>query len=325
MELLDANYTFLNQRLAEHYGIPNIYGAQFRKVTLTDPNRGGLLGQGSMLTVTSYPNRTSVVQRGKWILDNLLGSPPPPPPPVPDLKPHAPDGRLLTMREAMEQHRSNAICQSCHARMDPIGFALENYDGVGKWRDKDGGNPIDASGKLPGGVEFEGAAGAEEDPGVELSRPVRGHGHRKVSDLRAGPRPGVLRQAGRSFHHAPGSARQLPNLGADYRHREEHPVSDEEDSGTMIITKKSLPRRTFLRGLGTTLALPLLDSMIPALSVASASKAPVRLGFVFHPVGMILDKWMPTDRGHGLRVHADHEGAGTVPRAPHRASPAWRR
>ena len=112
MELLDANYTFLNQRLAEHYGIPNIYGAQFRKVTLTDPNRGGLLGQGSMLTVTSYPNRTSVVQRGKWILDNLLGSPPPPPPPVPELKPHAPDGRLLTMREAMEQHRSNAVCQS---------------------------------------------------------------------------------------------------------------------------------------------------------------------------------------------------------------------
>ena len=140
MELLDANYTFLNQRLAEHYGIPNIYGSQFRKVTLTDPNRGGLLGQGSMLTVTSYPNRTSVVQRGKWILDNLLGSPPPPPPPVPDLKPHAQDGRLLTMREAMEQHRSNAICQSCHARMDPIGFALENYDGVGKWRDKDAGS-----------------------------------------------------------------------------------------------------------------------------------------------------------------------------------------
>jgi hypothetical protein len=162
MELLDANYTFLNQRLAEHYGIPNIYGAQFRKVTLTDPNRGGLLGQGSMLTVTSYPNRTSVVQRGKWILDNLLGSPPPPPPPVPDLKPHAPDGRLLTMREAMEQHRSNAICQSCHARMDPIGFALENYDGVGKWRDKDAGNPIDVSGKLPGGVVFEGAPGLKK-------------------------------------------------------------------------------------------------------------------------------------------------------------------
>jgi hypothetical protein len=163
MELLDANYSFLNQRLAEHYGIPNIYGAQFRKVTLADANRGGLLGQGSILTVTSYPNRTSVVQRGKWVLDNLLGSPPPPPPPdVPDLKPHASDGRPLTMREAMEQHRSNAICQSCHARMDPIGFALENYDGVGKWRDLDGGSKIDASGKLPGGIQFEKAAGLKK-------------------------------------------------------------------------------------------------------------------------------------------------------------------
>ena len=162
MELLDADYSFLNQRLAEHYGISNIYGAQFRKVTLTDPNRGGLLGQGSILTVTSYPNRTSVVQRGKWILDNLLGSPPPPPPQNFDLVPHAPDGKPLTMREAMEQHRSNAICQSCHARMDPIGFALENYDGVGKWRDRDGGSVIDASGKLPGGVQFEKAAGLKK-------------------------------------------------------------------------------------------------------------------------------------------------------------------
>jgi cytochrome c551/c552 len=163
MELLDANYTFLNERLAEHYGIPNTYGPQFRRVTLTDPNRGGLLGQGSILTVTSYPNRTSVVQRGKWILDNLLGSPPPPPPPdVPELRPESADGRPLTMRQAMEMHRSNAICQSCHARMDPIGFALENYDGVGKWRDRDGGSAIDASGKLPGGVQFERAAGLKK-------------------------------------------------------------------------------------------------------------------------------------------------------------------
>jgi hypothetical protein len=162
MELLDANYTFLNQRLAEHYGIPNIYGAQFRKVTLTDPNRGGLLGQGSILTVTSYPNRTSVVQRGKWILDNLLGSPPPPPPQNFDLESKGHDGRVLTMREAMELHRANAICQSCHARMDPIGFALENYDGVGKWRDRDEGGVIDASGKLPGGVQFEKAAGLKK-------------------------------------------------------------------------------------------------------------------------------------------------------------------
>jgi cytochrome c551/c552 len=163
LELLDANYTFLNQRLAEHYGVPNVYGPQFRKVTLTDPNRGGLLGQGSILTVTSYPNRTSVVQRGKWILETLLGTPPPPPPiVVPELVAHGKDGRKLTMREQMEQHRANPVCASCHSRMDPLGFALENYDGVGKWRDKDSGNAIDASGKLPDGTTFVGPAGLKK-------------------------------------------------------------------------------------------------------------------------------------------------------------------
>src|SRR6185436_2241050 len=137
-----------------------IYGSQFRKVALSDANRGGLLGQGSILTVTSYPNRTSVVQRGRWILENLLGAPPPPPPPeVPKLKPHGKDGRLLTMREQMEIHRANPICSGCHARMDPIGFALENYDAIGRWRSKDAGSPIDASGKLPDGTTFAGPAG----------------------------------------------------------------------------------------------------------------------------------------------------------------------
>jgi cytochrome c551/c552 len=158
-DLLDANYTFLNQRLAEHYGVPGVYGSQFRRVALSDPNRSGLLGQGSILTVTSYPNRTSVVQRGKWILDNLLGAPPPPPPAdVPDLKPHGKDGKLLSMREQMVAHRANPICASCHARMDPIGFALENYDAVGRWRTKDAGATIDASGKLPDGTKFNGPA-----------------------------------------------------------------------------------------------------------------------------------------------------------------------
>jgi hypothetical protein len=158
-DLLDANYTFLNQRLAEHYGIRGVYGSQFRRVALSDPNRSGLLGQGSILTVTSYPNRTSVVQRGKWVLENLLGAPPPPPPAdVPDLKPHGKDGRLLSMREQMAAHRANPICASCHARMDPIGFALENYDAVGRWRTKDAGAVIDASGKLPDGTKFNGPA-----------------------------------------------------------------------------------------------------------------------------------------------------------------------
>jgi cytochrome c551/c552 len=159
LDLLTADHTFVNERLAEHYGIPRVYGSQFRRVTLTDPNRRGLLGKGSILTVTSYPNRTSVVLRGKWILENLLGTPPPPPPPdVPELVAKK-DGKALSLRAQMEQHRSNAVCAACHARMDPIGFALENYDGVGKWRDEDSGTPIDASGKLPDGSEFSGPAG----------------------------------------------------------------------------------------------------------------------------------------------------------------------
>jgi len=163
LELLDANYTFLNQRLAAHYKIPNVYGSHFRRVTLPDSKRGGLLGQGSVLTVTSYPNRTSVVMRGKWILDNLLGTPPPPPPTVvPELQPKAKDGRALSLRQAMQEHRANAICAGCHARMDPIGFALENFNGVGEWRDQDAAGPIDATGKLPDGVEFNGPSGLKK-------------------------------------------------------------------------------------------------------------------------------------------------------------------
>ena len=163
LELLTANYTYLNERLANHYGIPNIYGSQFRRVELTDANRGGLLGQASLLTVTSPPNRTSVVTRGKWILDNLLGTPPPPPPPnVPPLEATTDGPKKMTLREAMELHRANPVCNSCHSRMDPIGFALENYDGIGKWRSEDKGAKIDASGKLADGVQFDGPAGLKK-------------------------------------------------------------------------------------------------------------------------------------------------------------------
>jgi hypothetical protein len=162
LDLLSADYTFVNQRLAEHYGIPRVYGSQFRRVTVTDVNRRGLLGHGSVLTVTSYPNRTSVVQRGKWILENLLGTPPPPPPAdVPELK-AAPHGKVLSMRQQMETHRANPTCAACHSRMDPIGFALENYDAVGRWRSEDAGAPIDASGRLPDGTVFEGPGGLSQ-------------------------------------------------------------------------------------------------------------------------------------------------------------------
>jgi mono/diheme cytochrome c family protein len=163
LDLLSADYTFLNERLAVHYGIPDIYGSQFRRVALKDPNRGGILGQASLLTVTSPPNRTSVVQRGKWILDNLLGDPPPPPPPdVPPLDATTKGAATLTLREAMEKHRANPGCAVCHRNIDPLGFALENYDGVGKWRTQDAGAKIDASGKLPDGTQFEGPAGLKK-------------------------------------------------------------------------------------------------------------------------------------------------------------------
>jgi len=159
LELLSANYTFLNERLARHYGIPNVYGSHFRRVELETDQRRGLLGKGSILAVTSYANRTSPVLRGKWVLENILGTPPPPPPPnVPDLVVSATNGKALSMREAMEQHRANPVCATCHKLMDPLGFALENFDGIGTWRTMDAGGPIDPSGVLPDGTPFRGPA-----------------------------------------------------------------------------------------------------------------------------------------------------------------------
>ena len=150
-ELLRADYTYLNERLARHYGIAHVYGSHFRRVTMADQRRQGLLGHGSVLTVSSYANRTSVVLRGKWVLENLLGSPPPPPPPnVPPLKENDGKSQPTALRERMEQHRSNAVCASCHVRMDPLGFALEHLDAVGRWRETDSGAPINPVVELRG-------------------------------------------------------------------------------------------------------------------------------------------------------------------------------
>jgi len=163
-DLLRTDYIFLNQRLAEHYGIKGIYGTEFRRVTLDDPQRYGLLGQASILTVTSYPNRTAPTIRGKWVLEQLLGTPPPPPPPnVPSLKDDA-STKTLTMRQRMEQHRANPTCAVCHRMMDPLGFSLENFDGLGRWRESTGvgTGPIDSSGVLPDGTTFDGPAGLRE-------------------------------------------------------------------------------------------------------------------------------------------------------------------
>jgi hypothetical protein len=183
LDLLRANYTFVNERLAKHYGIPNVYGSRFRRIEFSSaecpsgggtggsacPSRGGLLRQGSVLTVTSYATRTSPVLRGKWILANLLGAPPPPPPPfVPALKEHSAGGKVLTMRERMAEHRANPACAGCHKLMDPVGFALENYDAVGRYRTAEEGTPLDVTGSLPDGSKFEGVSGLQQ---ALLSRP----------------------------------------------------------------------------------------------------------------------------------------------------------
>jgi hypothetical protein len=171
LDLLRADYTFVNQRLAKHYGIPNIYGSHFRRVSLgRDHVRGGLLGQGSILTVTSYANRTSPVLRGKWILENLLGTPVPPPPMnVPPLPENNPGAKVLTMRERMVEHRKNAACASCHQLMDPVGLSTENFDAIGRYRSvSEAGTPVDASGGFPDGTTFEGAIGLRK---AVLNRP----------------------------------------------------------------------------------------------------------------------------------------------------------
>lgn len=161
MELIGAEHTYVNERLAQHYGIEEVYGSRFRRAALPDRNqRGGLLAQGALLTVTSYPGRTSPVLRGKWLLDNMLGTPPPPPPPnVPILAEAASGDSPTSIRERLAQHRVDPVCSSCHVVIDPIGFALENFDVIGAWREFDeAGNPVDPNGNYPGGVEFTGFA-----------------------------------------------------------------------------------------------------------------------------------------------------------------------
>ena len=155
MELFDADYTFVNGRLAEHYGIPNVAGKEFRRVTYPDDTRRGLLGHGSVLVLTSMANRTSPVLRGKWVMEVLMGTPPPPPPPnVPALEDTegVVEGRVLTTRERLEMHRANPTCNSCHRFMDPIGLALDNFDATAKWRRRENGAPLDTRGEFYDGT-----------------------------------------------------------------------------------------------------------------------------------------------------------------------------
>jgi hypothetical protein len=159
LDLLDANYTFADERLARFYGIPGVTGPEFRKVDVGGTRRGGgILSQASILTLSSYSTRTSPVLRGKWILENLLNDPPPPPPPSVPVLDDTKVGKSSSLRQELEEHRKNAVCASCHMRMDPLGFGLENFNAIGAWREDDGKFPVDASGTLPGGRSFHGPA-----------------------------------------------------------------------------------------------------------------------------------------------------------------------
>jgi len=176
--LLSANYTFLNERLAQHYGVPNVRGDQFRRVTLTDPNRFGLLGKASILMVTAYPNRTSPVLRGSYILENLLGTPPAPPPPNVEAFKENKDGEApKTIRQITEQHRANPTCNACHGVMDPLGFALENFDTIGTYRavDRFTRTTFDTSGKLVDGTPVNGP--------VDLRKALLSHPEQFVQTL----------------------------------------------------------------------------------------------------------------------------------------------
>jgi hypothetical protein len=155
-DFIDGRYTFLNEQLAKHYGIEGVNGPEFRRVELTGDQRSGVLTQASVLTVSSYPTRTSVVLRGKYLLENILNAPPPPPPPdLPRLNEDT-IGKAASLRQQMEQHRSDALCASCHSKMDVLGFGMENYDAIGRWRTQDGKFPVDSSGAFPNGKSFNG-------------------------------------------------------------------------------------------------------------------------------------------------------------------------
>ena len=229
-DLLTSDETFLNEQLARHYGISGVYGTHFRPVKLTDENRFGLLGKASVLAVTSYTTRTAPTIRGKWVLENILAAPPPAPPPnVPSLESSNKDGKPLSVRQMLEMHRANPVCASCHARMDPMGLSLENFDAIGQWRTADAGRPIDASGVLLDGTKVAGPR--------ELRQALMAQ---KTQFVHAATEKLLTYALGRGleYYDAPtvraidraAAAERLPLVVADPGNREERAVSDESRS-----------------------------------------------------------------------------------------------
>ena len=296
-DLLRADYTFVNERLARHYRIPGIYGPRFRRVTLPNPDqRGGLLAQGAILATTSYPDRTSPVLRGKWLLDNIFGVyVPPPPPDVNTTLTEVRPGTLPpTIRERLAQHRTNPMCGSCHAVIDPPGFALENFDAIGGWRTIDeSGKPVDAVGTTVSGASIDGLTG------------LRALLLRQPDQFPTTLTEKLLAYAlGRRLEYYDRPAvRQIVRAAAADDYRWSSLIlgivkkSAFPDAGILMtfLTAKPLPRRTVLRGLGAAMSLPLLDAMTPAVARAAA---PVHRFQTFYvPNGMAMEYWLPKTAG----------------------------
>ena len=323
-ELLTADYTFLNERLAMLYGIETVKGSHFRRVTLENTARHGLLGKGAILMLTAYPNRTSPVLRGAWILDRLLGTPPADPPlDVPSLPENRRGQPAKTLRARLEQHRANPTCFACHGVMDPLGFALENFNAVGQFRanDPDTLTPIDTAGQLPDGTTITGPDDLRrqlvERPDHQFVQALtenlmtyalgRSLDYRDMPTVRR-----IVRQAAADDYRFKSivlgvvssdafrkreAERRCPCV--DARRRSTRTSNRRWRSLAMFLSKKHLSRRTVLKGAGATIALPLLDAMIPAgtaLAQTVAAPSP-RLGFVYFPHGALQEEWTPAQTG----------------------------
>ena len=314
-DLLVADHTFVNERLALHYGIPNVRGDRFRRVTLTNPSRFGLLGKGGVLMVTSYPNRTAPVLRGAWILERLLGTPPAAPPPDVEAFTENVEGEKARQSESAwkrigrTRHASRATSSWILS-----GFALENFDAIGAWRatDRYSGSPIDAAGQLVDGTHVNNPS--------ELRRALTANPEQFVQTL---TEKLLMYSLGRDveYHDMPLVRRIVRDAARDgYRFSaivkgivESAPFQQVQIAGsakartkgeTMFITKKHIPRRTFLRGIGAAVALPLLDSMIPASTVLAQTAASprLRMGFIYFPHGAIMDQWTPKTTGKDFQI-----------------------
>ena len=316
VELLTANYTFLNEQLARHYGISGVYGSHFRRVTLADENRWGLLGKASVLAVTSYPTRTSPTIRGKWLLENILAAPVPPPPP--DVNTNLDESKTARPRRC-------ARCWSGIARTRcarPVMRAWIRSASASRTSTRSASGarrtarrPINATGVLLDGTKVDGPAALRRALVAQKEQFVQ-DGHGQAAHLRRRPRDGVLRRSGDPRDRARGGGRRLPLVVDDSGDRQEHAVSDEEVA-VMIVTKKAISRRTVLRGIGTAVALPLLDAMVPALTAqaedAGEGRAPPRRRLP--PQRRHLRELAAEGRRPRLRALAHARAARAVPRS----------